>query len=118
MEMVEENFGLYYGEKDGDPALALNDYEYSKLEKAYEDDLSGNATTGYEESTRLYGGYNAVSVTLTHIINNKAGIGWTSYAHTGLPVPVYAYGKGAEAFVGSYDNTEVAKKLFALCDVE
>ncbi len=78
----------------------------------------GNAKTGYEESTRLYGGYTAVSVTLTHIINNNAGIGWTSYAHTGLTVPVYAYGKGAEAFVGSYDNTEVAKKLFALCDVE
>lgn len=119
MEMVEENFGLYYGEKEGkDKALQLNDYEYGKLQKAYEDDKSGNAKTGYEESTRLYGGYNAVSVTLTHIINNKAGIGWTSYAHTGLPVPVYAYGKGAEAFVGSYDNTEVAKKLFALCDVE
>ena len=118
MEIVNDNFGLWYGENGTDSTLALNDYEYSKLKKAYEDDLSGNAKTGYEESSRLYGGYNAVSVTLTHIINNKAGIGWTSFSHTGLPVPVYAYGVVSEVFSGSYDNTEVAKKLFALCDVE
>lgn len=116
MEMVEENFGLTApGTENEIPALVLNEYEYAKLQKAYEDDMSGN-TEGYEESL-LYGGYNAISVTLTHIINNKAGIGWTSYAHTGLPVPVYAYGEGAELFVGAYDNTEVAHKLFDLCNV-
>lgn len=117
MEMVEEEFGLTAPGTDNDvPALVMNEYEYAKLQKAYEDDRTGN-TDGYEESL-LYGGYNPISITLTHIINNKAGIGWTSYAHTGLPVPVYAFGEGAEVFGGAYDNTEVAKKLFALCDVE
>ncbi len=116
MAMVEEYFGLTApGKANAVPALELNEYEYAKLQKAYEDDMSGN-TEGYEESL-LYGGYNAISVTLTHIINNKAGIGWTSYAHTGIPVPVYAYGEGAELFVGAYDNTEVAHKLFRLCGV-
>ncbi len=117
MEMVEDEFGLTAPGTDNDvPALVMNEYEYAKLQKAYEDDRTGN-TDGYEESL-LYGGYNPISITLTHIINNKAGIGWTSYAHTGLPVPVYAFGEGAEVFGGAYDNTEVAKKLFALCDVE
>ena len=117
MEMVEDAFGLTApGTQNDVEALVMNEYEYAKLQKAYEDDRTGN-TDGYEESL-LYGGYNPISVTLTHIINNKAGIGWTSYAHTGLPVPVYAYGEGAEAFAGSYDNTEVAHKLFALCDVQ
>lgn len=117
MEMVEDEFGLTAPGTDNDvPALVMNEYEYARLQKAYEDDRSGN-TDGYEESL-LYGGYNPISITLTHIINNKAGIGWTSYAHTGLPVPVYAFGEGAEVFGGAYDNTEVAKKLFALCDVE
>lgn len=117
MEMVEDAFGLTApGTQNDVEALVMNEYEYAKLQKAYEDDRTGN-TDGYEESL-LYGGYNPISVTLTHIINNKAGIGWTSYAHTGLPVPVYAYGEGAEAFSGSYDNTEVAHKLFALCDVQ
>ena len=117
MEMVEDEFGLTAPGTDNDvPALVMNEYEYTRLQKAYEDDRTGN-TDGYEESL-LYGGYNPISITLTHIINNKAGIGWTSYAHTGLPVPVYAFGEGAEVFGGAYDNTEVAKKLFALCDVE
>ncbi|MGL5616268.1 MAG: alkaline phosphatase, partial [Sarcina sp.] len=49
--------------------------------------------------------------TLTHIINNKAGIGWTSYSHTGVPVPVYAIGQSAVEFNGSYDNTDIFKKL-------
>ena len=115
MDMVEENFGLVApGESAEVEALVMNDYEYALLQKAYDDAMSGNVD-GYEESL-LYGGYNPISVTLTHIINNKAGIGWTSYAHTGLPVPVYAYGEGAEAFIGSYDNTQVALRLMDLTD--
>ena len=115
MDMVNENFGLAApGETAADEALVMNDYEYALLQRAYDDAMSGN-TDGYEESL-LYGGYNPISVTLTHIINNKAGIGWTSYFHTGLPVPVYAYGEGAEAFIGSYDNTQVALRLMDLTD--
>ena len=117
LAMVEENFGLLAPGKSGDvAALTMDDYEYRRLEKAYNDAMNGN-TDGYEESL-LYGGYNPISVTLTHILNNKAGIGWTSYAHTGLPVPVYAFGAGSELFSGAYDNTEVAKRLMALTDVE
>lgn len=115
MAMVEEYFGLVApGETAACDALVMNEYEYAKLQKAYADDQSGNVD-GYEESL-LYGGYSPISVTLTHILNNKAGIGWTSYAHTGLPVPVYAYGEGAELFIGAYDNTEVAHKLMDLTD--
>ncbi len=115
MDMVEEYFGLVApGETAACDALVMNEYEYAKLQKAYADDQSGNVD-GYEESL-LYGGYSPISVTLTHILNNKAGIGWTSYAHTGLPVPVYAYGEGAEAFVGAYDNTQVALRLMDLTD--
>ena len=117
LALVEENFGLTKTGKEARiPELEMNEFEYAKLKKAFEDKNSDN-TSGYEESL-LYGGYDPISVTLTHIINNKAGIGWTSYAHTGLPVPVYAYGSGADAFIGSYDNTEVAKRLMMLTNVQ
>jgi alkaline phosphatase len=56
-------------------------------------------------------------VSVTHVVNNKAGIGWTSYAHTGVPVPVYAYGAGAELFDGFYDNTDVFAKLCKICGI-
>ncbi len=44
-------------------------------------------------------------------LNKKANIGWASTGHSGIPVPVYAVGKGAEKFSGCYDNTEISKKI-------
>ena len=59
------------------------------------------------EEALLYGGYEPLSMAVSHIINNKAGLSYTSYAHTGLQIPVYATGVGADAFSGLYDNTEI-----------
>ena len=53
-------------------------------------------------------------VTVTQILNNRAGLGWTTTAHTGLPVGVYASGAGASNFTGFYDNTDISKKILEL----
>ena len=45
-----------------------------------------------DEEALLYGGYEPLSMAVCHIINNKAGLSFTSYAHTGLQIPVYATG--------------------------
>jgi alkaline phosphatase len=34
--------------------------------------------------------------------------------HTGIMVPIFAYGPGANEFTGIMDNTEIAKKIMAL----
>ena len=47
---------------------------------------------------------------VSHIINNKAGLSYTSYAHTGLQIPVYAWGVNADMFNGMYDNTDIFSK--------
>ncbi len=47
-------------------------------------------------------------------LNRKASIGWTTDAHTGIPVPVFAVGKGAEKFSGMMDNTDFKGKI--LCE--
>lgn len=36
---------------------------------------------------------------------------WSTSGHSGIPVPVYAYGPGSECFAGFQDNTELSKKL-------
>lgn len=36
---------------------------------------------------------------------------WTDTSHTRYPVPVYAYGPGAELFEGILDNTDIAKNI-------
>ena len=108
--LITENFGLL---KEGseDNLLVLNEYELNKLKAAYEETLKpSDERTESVETSILYGGYEPLTVTLTHILNNKAGIGWTSYSHTGLPVPVYAIGAGSEEFNGFYDNTDIYKK--------
>ncbi len=44
----------------------------------------------------------------------KLGARWTTHYHTGMPVPLFAYGPGAEHFGGSRDNTEIAQILSRL----
>ena len=48
------------------------------------------------------------------LISAKAGVGWTSGAHTGLPVLTTSTGKGAERFAGLLENTDISRKLKAL----
>ncbi|MCC8166941.1 MAG: alkaline phosphatase [Planctomycetes bacterium] len=61
-----------------------------------------------------YGSYEPLTVALTHVLNNKAGIAWTTFSHSGLPTPVSAIGVGAENFMGHYDNTDIFKKMVAI----
>jgi len=118
MPVITESFGLVNNtdgdvSRAGEPsymALELSDWEVARLEKAFAETMAAKPTKN-EETALLYGSYNPLSVTLTHILNNKAGIGWTSYSHTGVPVPVYATGAGASQFNGAYENTEVYDKL-------
>lgn len=111
MQLVEENFGLKMAGKKGDKTV-LTDYEIHRLMEAYRERLEMDTEVVYDDELGvLYGSYDPFSVTVTHILNQKAGIGWTSYSHTGIPVPVYAQGAGSEAFNGYYDNTDIFKKL-------
>ena len=66
----------------------------------------------------LYGTYDPLTITITHILNNKSGIGWTSYSNTGVPVPVFAIGSGAAEFVGHYHQEQIFHKPAALTGVE
>ena len=113
MELVTKDFGLVAPIVNAtDKALVLTDVEYARLQEAFNQSmLPSDKRTKDDVTALLYGGYDPLSVTITHILNNKAGIGWTSYSHTGTPVSVYAEGVGAQLFSGSYDNTDIYYKL-------
>ncbi len=89
----------------------LNAYQQEKLEDAYDKSMCGTNKNNAAENQLLYGSYEPIIVTITHILNENASIGWTSYSHTGVPVPVFAMGAGARQFSGFYDNTDTAKKI-------
>ncbi|WP_321283812.1 alkaline phosphatase [uncultured Vibrio sp.] len=103
LELMENSLGIAYD--------TLNGYQKKRLEEAFDLSLCGANSNSSEENTALYGRHEPIIVTITHILNEQAGIGWTSYAHTGVPVPVFAIGMGAQRFAGLYDNTDIAKKL-------
>ena len=118
MKDVTELFGLKTEGEEGDK-LVLTEYELEQLRAAYEKSVNGTAASQYEqEEYVLYGTYEPLSVTITHIINNKSGVSFTSYSHTGLPVAVLAHGVNAEVFNGYYDNTEIYDKLADMLDVQ
>ncbi len=114
--VITGNFGLKFaGDAKGD-ALVLADYEVAELKDAFGRSMAGEKVSGADYL--LYGDYDPLSVTITHLLNRKAGLGWTSYKHTGVPVSTSAMGVEAEAFNGSYDNRDIATKLMAAMGVE
>ena len=103
LALMQEAFGLDYA--------ALNAYQKEKLEDAFDMSMGKMNDNSADENKFLYGGYEPIIVTITHILNERASIGWTSYSHTGVPVPVYAIGQDAQRFEGFYDNTDIAKQM-------
>ncbi len=115
---IETLFGLKTEGEEGDKLL-LTEYEVSLLKTAYEKSVNETETGMYEqEEYAAYGTYQPLSVTITHILNNKSGVSFTSYSHTGLPVAVFADGVGSEEFDGFYDNTDIYDKVAALLEVK
>lgn len=94
--LLTKAFGLDFT-KGSKSALAVSKAELSELQKAFE------RSKGKSKS--------ALSLAAAKCLNNKAGLSWSSNAHTALPVETSATGKHADAFKGSIDNTDIAKML-------
>jgi len=116
LALAKVNFGL--GNADLHANLALSDYELQLLEEAFNRSFGEKGTRSVEEAYTLFGGYDPFTVTVTHILNHKAGIDWATYSHTGSPIPVFAKGLGELNFSGYYDNTDVAKKIMEIADLK
>lgn len=102
-----------------DSTLVLTNYEYDKIKKAYDETMTrtGEEMEYSEEEYEMYGSYEPLTVTITHILNNKCGVNFSSYAHTALPVSVLVKGVGEDSFNGYYDNTEIYNRLAKLVRV-
>ncbi len=58
--------------------------------------------------------YDESAMAIVHILSTRAGVQWTSYAHTGTQIPLGAIGVGADQFEGFMDNTEIAELTAAI----
>ena len=75
------------------------------------------AVAAGDSATHTYEGY-ALQNLLGEVMNRANGVGWTSRAHTGVDVPVFAHGVGAEAFRGSHDNFRVGQMMIDALGVD
>lgn len=118
-ELTQKDSADSHPESKKAGTLEMTQYEYKKLKDAYKETMerTGTETSFSQEEYVSYGSYEPLTVTITHILNNKSGINFASYSHTGLPTEVLAQGRGADSFKGYFDNTDIYKKLAALTGV-
>ena len=102
--------------KDAETLFGLdnpNEYEISRLEKAWEKTISGSES--YTEEDRLnYDTRTPITAEITRLVANRAGIDFSTYVHTAAPMVMWAKGKNESIFGGTYDNTDVYNKLYRL----
>ena len=51
---------------------------------------------------------------LRKVMNDKAGVSWSTGGHSSMPVLTTSMGCGAENFTGFFENTDIAKRFKAL----
>jgi len=111
--------GGYEPNSDRDAFLQLIAKEYGLTDLTEEENeklmtAMDMVDSGVYDSGNAYQ-YNEAQVAVTHILSERAGVYWTSFAHTGTQIPMSAVGVGAENFTGYKDNTEIAKTLANIC---
>lgn len=103
-QLLTDRLGFWNG-------VNLSDEETASLEKLFTEVFVEGK--GADEKT-LYNNFNSFASRVYGIISSKAAIGWTSGAHTGNPVPVYAAGVGAERFGRVLNNTEITPTILSI----
>lgn len=97
---LSENFGFW-------TKVNLSDDQTKRLEKAFENIMSGKGTT----TKTLYQKDDELASTVRKIECECALITWGSGGHSNGYVPCFAIGAGAEEFHGRIDNTEISKTI-------
>lgn len=86
----------YWKRQDQDLKEVVHEYAQVELN---DDEIRAIEESHYYEAT------------LNQIISDRAGIIWITLYHTGVDVPVYAYGPGSSKLFGVIDNTDIAKVI-------
>jgi alkaline phosphatase len=89
----------------------LSNDQLSDLRMAYNASIAPLTEQQRKLNRQKYGSNDPIAVVSIRVLNQLAGIGWTSFSHTGSHVPVYAKGAGQELFSGQMDNTDIPKRI-------
>jgi len=111
MPLLHQCFG--FGYRAGDVHLSSNAWRL--LDQAFQDSLRDKELYPEDDVLRMhYGGQDPLTITALRLLNEKAGLRWATFDHTGAAVPVFACGVGSTAFCGMQDNTAIPQKIMQL----
>lgn len=63
-----------------------------------------------EEAAKIKAAQKA-GIAINTVISERALVGWTTFKHTGMDVPVYAFGPGFNLFCGLHNNTDLPRLM-------
>ena len=117
---LQQTFGININDGNGSMPSTIrsggretfSSAERAAIETAFLQSFGAQVGNGSGSSNSAFGN------TIIQILNNRSGIGWTTTGHTGIPVPVYAFGTRATLFSGNYDNTDIFFKLASAMGLE
>lgn len=101
-EYLSENFGMF-------THIPVSETQETKLKDLFE---AAIVMRNSEDQKTLYANFNSFAVEVFRLINDAAGVGFTTMSHTGNPVPVFAVGVGAEKFRSLNNNSNLPGLIF------
>ncbi len=105
MDTVTAYFGLNGAEK----LLQLSAQETAWLKGAYLNEFTKGEAVDADADYLATSSELSLTERVIFLLNDKAGVGWTTSHHTATPVPVRAMGPGQDLFKESIDNTDLPK---------
>lgn len=107
-EYLSENLGLFNH-------VPVSEAEENKLKSLFE---AAIVMRNSEDQKTLYANFNSFAVEVFKLLNDAAGVGFTSMSHSGNPVPVFAVGVGAEKFRSLNNNCNLPKLILEVAGLE
>jgi alkaline phosphatase len=108
LRVLDNDLGLNSRQRN----TLLTDDEKSQLKKSFAETVYGERS-----AKAIKSGDEPFMDMAVSFLDKKAGIGWTSGAHTCVNVPVYTLGQGNEMFSGYIDNTDIPKFIGQLMQI-
>lgn len=109
--VITQAFGLIAQNRPKNNPLSVTNEEKKELKDAFKHDCDLHHR--HVKENKKYDGEKQYKLggVCRLILSHKSGIGWSSSAHTAMPVLTTAQGVGAERFTGLIENTQISAVL-------
>lgn len=99
--------GLGFGGSKGSGGKA-SDEEVDAVASCLESSSSSSPSTTTTEPAPIDND-DTCRQAIADILSRRARVGWSTPGHTGVDIPIYAHGYGAEGLHGNVENTDIAR---------